>query len=544
MFNRTYALRSRETCLFLGVLLTLILLGIPAPVFAQVPVAPSVDRADIEVLRGADIVQPQALFYKRVRADADSALATEDSIGVVQVPRMSDLDAIPYRDRLLGFTVNVQYAMVVSGGQVIDVQVSDYIVNRTSPPSEDELLILRPPAEDAFDVAVPDGLECTRLTPDSDDDLRTRGRLADSTPCKQVPGVETVVDLAAWYDVSLTNIRSGMRVQPGPGHDARELRGWLRSLAPRGEQIRFAIIVTPPPTQIAVGPAPIRLDTVVVNPNVTLDGEIRIVETTASPSGFEWITMVGALQGPNWSTGLPGRPDLPNYRATRLKGDVSTTLRWRATEEQRYDLTLFGSTQPTFSNDAVGNHHDVPYGLRLGARFGERDEVGMDLRLEGRFEDDPFQRNTLADGDQRIRLLAGIDRGALPKNELHWRLSVGPTYFVDQPNIWETRTSTRQLGYTVDGAFDRLLQIKRFVTLLDLNAQLSQSWGYITDTGNNNLDLSGRLSLKPRFRFSSTYLALGPVIHIGHTRSDYETLDGFSETNVQFGLEMQSTILF
>lgn len=543
MLNLPPSLRAHGLLPALSILFALFTFGSPTTGLAQAPVAPAIERADIEVLRGADIVQPQALFYKRVPVDADSALTTEDSIGVVQVPRMSDLDAIPYRDRLLGFTVNVQYAMVVSGGQVIDVQVSDYIVDRTGTPSQEEFLILRPPAEDAFDVAVPDGLECARLVANSDEDLRTRGRLSDRTPCKQVPGVETVVDLAAWYDVSLTNIKSGMRVQPGPGHDARELRGWLRSLAPRGEQIRFAIVVTPPPTQIAVGPAAIRMDTVVAAPTVTLDGEIRVEMESLSTSGFEWLTTLSVLQGPNWS-GLPGRPDLPNYRGTRLKGDVSTTLRWRATEEQRYDLTLFGSTQPTLSNDAVGNHHDVPYGLRLGARFGERDNVGMDLRLEGSFEDDPFQRNTLGDGDQRIRLLAGLDRGALPEDKTHWRLSVGPTYFVDRPNIWEARSSTRQLGYSLDGAFDRLLRIKRFATLLDLNAQVVQSWGYISDTGNNNLGLSGRLSLKPRFHFANTYLALGPVVHVGHTRSVYAVMDGFSETNVQFGLEMRSAILF
>lgn len=535
--------RCRQQWQFVISVWVLLLVTTPPVALAQVPVAPSVERSDIEVRRGADIVQPQALFYKSVQEGGDPALVAGDSVGMMQVPRGQELDAIAYRDRLLGYAVNVQYAMVVADGQVIDVEVSDYVVRRTGTSARQELFVLRPPTEDAFDIAVPDGLECKRLTPNSDEDLRTRGRLYGNMPCKQVPGVETVVDVAAWYDASLTNIRSGVRAQPGPGHSARELRGWLRSTAPRGEQVRFGIVVTPPPIQVAIGPAAIRMDTVIVRPIMTFDEEIRVDVATVSPSGFEWITTVGVLQGPNRSD-LPGQPNLPRYRANRLKGDVTTILRWRATEEQRYDLTLFGSTQPTFSNDAVGNHHDVPYGVQLGARFGERDETGMDLRLEGSYEDDPFQRNTLSSGDQRIRLLVGLDHGTLLQTDTHWRLSIGPTYFVDRPNIWEDRELARQLGYSLDGELNRLLQVRRFVTLFNVEAKMVQSWGYISDAGNNNLELAGRVSLKPRFRVGSNYLALGPVLYLGQTISNYETSTDVDESNVQFGLEMRSMILF
>lgn len=525
----------------LGLLSLVLLFGGTAGVRAQVPVAPAMERSEIEIVRGDDIVQPQAVFYKRVRDGEDPALVTGDSMGVLRVPPITELDALPYTDRRKGFSVNVQQAMIVADGQVIDVQVSDDVARPGARSSQGDLFVFRPPADDAFDVVVPDALDCKRLVPNSDEDQRTRGRLYGNRPCKQVPGIETVVDVATWYDASLTNSISGVRAHPGPGHTVRELRGWLRSLAPGGEQVRFAIVVVPPPRPAVASPTPIRLDTVLHSSHFTLENRIQV--ETVPTSGFEWITTVGVLQGPNWS-GLPGRPNASPYQAHRVKGDVATVLRWQATEEQRYDLTLVGSTQPTLSSDAPGNHHDVPYGVRLGARFGERDEPGMEIELQGTFEDDPFQRNTVSKSDQRIRLLVGLDRGALPRDKTHWRLSLGPTYFRDRPNIWERRADARQLGYALDGHLTHLLRVKRFATILDAGAQLSQSWGYISDSGNRNADLSGRVSLKPRFRLASTYLALGPALHVSRTISDYAALEGFTESNVQFGLEMRSVIQF
>lgn len=547
MLNVPFVGGFERTGSVLGGLLLLVFLCVPsAGVSAQVRVAPSVERSDIEILRGTDIVQPQAVFYKYVPGGDDPAVAKEDSVGVLRVPRTSELDAIPYRDRLAGYAVNVQHAMIVADGQAIDVQVSDHVARGIGKPAQEELFLFRPPADDAFDVAVPDGLDCKRLVPNSDEDLQARGRLSGPAPCKQVPGVETVVDVAAWYDAAMTNSISGIRAQPGPRHNARELRGRLRSLAPGGEKVRFAIVATPPPIQqivqeIALGPTPILLDTVVFRPTIVFSEEIQ--RERMFPPGFEWVTTVAALLGPNWGT-LPGRADLSSYRANRYVGDFATTLRWRANGEVRYDLTLFGKTQPTFSDRAPGNHHAVPYGVRLGARFGEADEIGMDIRLQGIFEDDPFQRTTLSTGDQRVRLLVGLDRGTLPRDDMHWRLSVGPTYFVDRPNEWEERVDARQLGYNVEGELSRLLRVKRFATILDLGAQVTQSWGYISDAGNRNLDMTGVASMMPRFRLANTYLAIGPVIQLSRTSSNYAVIEGFDENNVQFGLQMKSAILF
>ena len=508
---------------------------------AQAPVAPTITQSEIEILRGADIVQPATVYYKRVRPGQSLEDVADETLGVLRIPRPSDLDAIQYTDRSRGFAVNLQHAMIVADGQLVDVQISDRAARGPASTSAvaHELLIIRPPTDDAFDVAVPDGLECARLEPGSADDQQSRGRLFDNRPCKQVRGIETVVDVAAWYDVSLTNSRSGMRTAAGATHNARELRGWLRSLAPGGEQIRFVLVATPPaierPTVMTV-----RRDTTVLGPTLaTIDGEFRI--NRVSTSGFEWITTAAALGGPNRSD-LPGRTG-PRYEATRLKGDLTTTVRWNATPDQRYELSLFGSTQPTFSSQDVGDHHDVPYGASVAARFGAPNKVGVELRLEGSYEDDAFQRNTLASGDQRVRFLLGLDRGSLITGRTHWRLSAGPTYFVDRNGIWETRDNARQLGYTVDGIFTRVVST-RLPTLLSVGGVVNQSWGYVQDTGNSNLSLTGRLSAKPRLNIGGTMVALGPVVYLGHTDSDYATVPGVTENNAQFGVELMTWVTF
>lgn len=508
---------------------------------AQDPVAPTIPQSEIEIRRGADIVQPPTVFYKRVNAGQSFDDVADESLGVLRIPRPSDLDAIQYTDRSRGFAVNLQHAMIVADGQIVDVQVSDRAARGAAAASAvaHELLIIRPPADDAFDVTVPDGLECARLEPGSDEDRGSRGRLFDDRPCKQVRGVETVVDVASWYDVSLTNSLSGIRTAAGSSHNARELRGWLRSLAPGGEQVRFVLVATGPtverPTIVTT-----RRDTTILGPTLaTIDGEFRI--NRVSTSGFEWITTAAALGGPNRSD-LPGLA-APRYQATRLKGDLTTTVRWNATPEQRYELSLFGSTQPTFSSQDVGDHHDVPYGASVAARFGAPQKVGVELRLEGSYEDDPFQRNTLASGDQRVRFLLGLDRGSLITGRTHWRLSAGPTYFVDRNGIWETRSTARQLGYTVDGVFSRVVRT-RIPTLLTVGGGVNQSWGYVQDSGNTNLSLAGRLSAKPRLNIGGTMVALGPVVYLSHTDSDYAEGAGFTENNAQFGVELMTWVTF
>jgi len=280
-------------CLLLGV-------GLAAePSFAQSPVAPSVDRVDIMIERGDDIVQPPAVFYKRVLDGQDPALVRGDSLGLLQVPRPGALDAIQYVDRGLGIAVNLQHAMVVEDGQVVDVKVSPVAAGQhSSSPGvnvQDELIVLRPPESDAFDIAIPDGLTCKRLEPDSREDRATRGRLYGDVPCKQVRGIETVVDVAAWYEASMTHPQTGVRVRSNGFHNARELRGWLRSLASGGEQVRFVLVATPPNEAVAAPRVAPILDTVLVAPVAQVRGTFRV--ETVPTSGFEWITTLGALRG-------------------------------------------------------------------------------------------------------------------------------------------------------------------------------------------------------------------------------------------------------
>jgi hypothetical protein len=435
--------------------------------------------------------------------------------------------------------------MVVEDGQVVDVKVSPAATGRRSSTLgstvRDELIVIRPPESDAFDIAIPDGLTCKRLEPGSREDRATRGRLYGDVPCKQVRGIETVVDVATWFEASMTHSGTGIRARSNGFHNARELRGWLRSLAPGGEQVRFVLVATPPAEAVpAPRVAPI-LDTVLVAPVAQVEGTFRV--ETVPTSGVEWITTLGALRGPNRS-GLPGRPDDPRYEANRLKGDAVTTMRWRITPRQRYEVTLFGSTQASLSDNPVGNHHDVPYGMHLAARFGTAGATGVELRLEGSYEDDPFQRNTLSTGDQRIRVLFGLDHGSARTGPTHWRLSLGPTYFVDRSNIWETRGDARQLGYSVDGVYHRNVELLRLPALLSAGVRMDQSWGYVQDAGNRNFALTGRLSAKPRVDFGGTMIAVGPVLYLNHMDSEYADTPGFDESNAQLGVELTSWITF
>lgn len=529
-----------------GLAIVLLMIGFvaPAPTVAQAPVKPGVERAGIEIRRGLDIVQPPTVYYKRVYEDAARS-SRMDSIGILRVPRPRDLDAIEYRDRSLGFAVNLQHAMVVSDGLIVDVDISRQAENGTragTPAIVEELIILRPPENDAFDVAVPDELKCVDLKPGSAEDLASRGSLYSPenglpAPCKQVQGIETVVDVAAWYEASMTNPLTGVRATRDRFHNARELRGWLRSRAPGGEQVRFVIVATPPERERFVfrerpGPDNLPFGSI----NVVVDYR------PISESGFELITSLAALTGPNRSD-LPGSPG-PQYRARRLKGDALTTLRWNVSSSQRYELHLFGSTQAAISDDAPGNHHDVPYGVSLGARFGERTGTGFALRIEGSYEDDPFQRNTLRSGDQRIRIMAGVDHGHIFANRTQWHVAIGPTYFVDRVNIWENRSDGRQLGYSIDGGLNRNVRFMRLPSILSAEGHLHHSFGYVQDSGNGNFSLMGRVAAKPRFLLGGTMLAAGPVAHVSYTESRYADIPGFSETNVQVGLELTSWISF
>jgi len=529
-----------------GLVLLFLLIGFvaPAPTAAQAPVKPGVERVGIEIRRGLDIVQPPTVYYKRVYEDA-SRSSKLDSIGVLRVPRPSDLDAIEYRDRSRGFTVNLQHAMVVSDGLIVDVDISQQAKNGSragTPLIREEVIILRPPDDDAFDVAIPDVLECVDLKPGSEEDLASRGSLYTPenglpAPCKQVQGVETVVDVAAWYEASMTNPRTGARASREEYHDARELRGWLKSRAPGGEQVRFVIVVTPPERERFVfreRPGPENLSFEPVN--------VVVNYRPVSEAAFELVTSLAALSGPNRSD-LPGNPG-PRYDARRVKGDALTTLRWNVSSSERYELHLFGSTQAAISDDGPGSHHDVPYGASVGARFGDRDDLGIMLRIEGSYEDDPFQRNTLSSGDQRIRIMAGVDHGHILMNRTQWHVALGPTYFLDRVNIWENRSDGRQLGYSIDGSLTRKVQFLRIPSILSVGGKLHHSFGYIQDRGNGNFSLIGRVAAKPRLSLGGTMLAAGPVAHVSYTESRYADIPGFSETNVQVGLELTSWVSF
>jgi hypothetical protein len=114
---------------------------------------------------------------------------------------------------------------------------------------------------------------------------------------------------------------------------------------------------------------------------------------------------------------------------------------------------------------------------------------------------------------------------------------------VDRNGIFETRGNARQLGYTVDGVVSRVVDT-RIPTLLTVGGAVNQSWGYVQDTGNTNLSLAGRLSAKPRLNIGGTMVALGPVVYLSHTDSDYAEVPGFTENNAQFGVELMTWVTF
>lgn len=118
---------------------------------------------------------------------------------------------------------------------------------------------------------------------------------------------------------------------------------------------------------------------------------------------LDWTTTIALLGGPN-------RADIPggagDYRATRIKGDAASTLRWHPNRQESCELTLSGSTA-TFGTGGHGDHNDVPYGLSVAAQF--RVDRGLEVRADAAFEDDPFQAQTFSTGDEHFRLLLGVD---------------------------------------------------------------------------------------------------------------------------------------
>jgi len=476
------------------------LLAVPALAQEDPPVVPpSVERAAVEIERGRDIVQPLSLWYQE-------GTKPPDSLGVLRVPccGAEEPDAITYPDVAQQFPVNLQVAVFVRDGQIAEVPISTNVLRGLTPGR----IIIRSAADDYYDIAEPFGVE----------------------PIKQVPGDETIIDARTWYQASLRNPTSEAVAPSDEFHTTRELRGQLRSTAREGESVYFVIVAgrAEPPVVTLTPIPPERMVAPVLE--ATIDLRLRQV---ARPQ-LDWTTTTAFLAGPNRAD-IPGRD---NAWGTRIKGDVTSTLRWHANPVESYSFTVFGSSQPTFSDR--GNHHDVPYGLRIAARFGSVRAV--ELRAEALYEDDPFQAQTFSTGDQRLRLMMGYDYET-PTS--HRRISLGPTYFRDQASSWEGgRTDARELGLTLEGLWEEQLQIGRLTSTLSSLVALHQSWGYIRDAGNRNTMVEGRLALKPNFRIGSADMALGPVGYLQYVNNEYTSIPGFSEINAQAGFELTTHIEF
>jgi hypothetical protein len=481
--------------------LSLFLLGCGLPVHAQEkPVTPpSVQEENVRIERGRDIVQIPSVWYQE-GTDAP------DSLGVLRVPRrLSDPDVISYPDLQEGFPVDLQLAVFIRDGQIAELPISDDVISGAVPGR----IIIRTPPDDFYDITQPFGVE----------------------PIKQVPGDETIIDAKKWYEAALYNPVTRQRAPSSIYHNTRELRGRMQSTAQRGETIHFVIPASRLPTPRAVPPPPIPPITErVVIPEARTYVTFREAEDPRPR--LDWITTAAALAGPNRAD-LPGRP---NYEATRIKGDVLSTLRVHVDENEMYELTFYGST-----NASLGDHNDVPYGLSVAARFGGTN--AFELRADAAYEDDPFQAQTFGTGDERLRVLFGYDRKA---GGTQFGLSLGPTYFRDRPSSWEgARDDARELGFTIRaGAEKRFRHETRTPILLTAAANLDRSWGYIRDAGNTHFGVDGRIALKPSFFVRTTQIALGPVAYFQYTESDYDTIQGFSEFNAQFGVEVTTHVRF
>lgn len=464
---------------------------------------PSVKEENVHIKRGQDIVQIPSLWYQEGNQ-------SPDSLGVLRVARpASDPDAVTYPDAQRNFPVNLQLATFVRDGQVAELPISQEVVDGTV----SGRIIIRPPADDFYDIAEPFGVE----------------------PIKQVPGEETIVDAREWYEAALYSPITKTRAPENEFHNTRELRGRLRSTARGGETVYFVIAASKQIRPQAVLPPtvpPITERVVIPEVRATFTFE------TIRPPNLDWITTTAVMAGPNRAD-IPGRRNSDSYEATRVKGDISSTLRWRADENERYEITFYGSSQATFGNS--GNHHDVPYGLAFAARFGQ--EKAFEIRAEAGYEDDPWQAQSFGTGDERLRVLFGYDRA---RSALNWRLSVGPTYFRDRQSSWEGgRSDARELGLSALATVSKRFRADaQMPVTLSLLGQADQTWGYIRDAGNSNLSLAGRISLKPSFYVQTTEIALGPVAYIGYTDSAYDEIAGFSEFNAQFGVEATTKVRF
>jgi hypothetical protein len=473
---------------------------------------PGVEREKVLVRRGRDVVQVPSLWYQEGNNPPDS-------LGAIRVPRAPETPgAVAHPEAQRQFPVHLRSATFIRDAQIAEIPISPSVIRGDA----SARIIIKPPPEDRYDIAMPRGLD----------------------PIRQVPGEKTVIDARAWYKASQKG-----QAPESQFRSRRMLQGALRSTAPEGETVRFALLARPagtsaPEVPRATPPVPPVNDHFIVS-EVRIEGSAQTSDVQTEPAThppLDLTTTVASLAGPSRAD-IPGR--YGKYAGTRIRGDLATRLRLRVNRRESYALSLHGSTQATFGAKGHGSHHAVPYGARIAARLGG--ERAVYIRGEASYTDDPFQAQTLSTGDQRVRLLVGMDSrsGASPTSTTRWRLSAGPTYFLDRPSSWEqSRPDARELGVGLAGRLRHRISVGALTTMLVASVDLKQSWGYVGSAGSSNMTLHGRLSIKPTFRLGRAQVRVGPVGYFQRISNEYPTAPGFSEQNLQFGLEATTRVFF
>ncbi|PEN08406.1 hypothetical protein CRI93_04645 [Longimonas halophila] len=472
------------------------------------PVAPSVQDVQVRIERGEDVVQAPSLWYQEGNAPPDS-------LGLIGIPRgPHDRHAVTFRDARYGFDVNLQHATLMRNGDVTEVRISPEVLRgeRTA------RFIIRPPADDFYDVAYPAGIEA----------LET------------VPGEQTVIDVYEWYTgansraLSLAPVRATTR-RLNDLPLTRELHGKLQSTAPGGERVSFYLTVRQDlplertePRELALF-QPISVE----RPAPQVTRREIVYRDRPSQAKLEWITRVGFMAGANRAT-LPRNPNR-EYSATRGRGDITTALRWHTSEDLWFQAGVFAISQPTISSD--GDHHDVPYGAQFATRIGQ--QRAFMFIGDAALEDTPFQQQNFGKSDQRLRMLMGVD---VQRPGYAYRVVLGPTYFRDRPSIFETRPDARQAGVSLLAQWVRPFQLGAAPLVLDAWGQADQSWGFITDAGSANTQGTARLALRYRFDLGISTMELGPVLMTQHHRSRFDGVDGISEWSVLGGIELKTNV--
>lgn len=462
----------------------------------------------MHIQRGQDVVQAPSLWYQE-------GTAAPDSLGLIRIPRgPADRHAITFRDARYGFDVNLQHATLTQHGEITEVRIPPDVLRGERPAR----FIIRPPADDFYDVAMPEG-----------------GAVVES-----VPGQQTVIDVHTWYTgaasraLSLAPVRASLsRINDLPL--TRELHGTLQSTAPGGERVAFYLtvrqdvpITRPAPQELALV-RPISIQPI-APPLVRRD---IVYRDRPSASRLEWITRVGFMAGPNRAH-LP-RNQNRSYSATRGRGDVATALRWHTSEDVWFQARVFASSQPTINPEQ--SHHDVPYGVQVATRVGN--ERAFLFIGDAALEDTPFQQQNFSKSDQRLRMLMGLDA---QRSQAAYRLMAGPTYFRDQPSIFEERVDARQLGVSVLAQWTRPFELGGAPLVADAWGRADQSWGFIADAGSANVHSITRLALRYRFNIGISTMELGPVLMTQYHQSRFDYVDGISEWSLLGGIELKTNV--